>query len=119
LVSQKNNIRFLLATLFVGVVVLNVGLSYVAFELSGDSRPERLDELGAKIERGEVEVSKERFLASISSMKRYAIASDQLVSVFQKLVALLAVANILVVLIVVIWLWRIAGKPKPIDETDR
>jgi uncharacterized membrane protein YphA (DoxX/SURF4 family) len=52
-------------------------------------------------------------------MKRYAIASDQLVGVFQKLVALLAVANIVVILIAVIWFWRTAGKYKPIDETDR
>ena len=105
--------------LFAGVVILNAGLSYVAFGLSGDSRPERLDELGAKIERGEVEVTKERFLSSISSMKRYAIASDQLVAVFQKLVALLAAANVLVVLIAVVWFWRTVGKHKPIDETDR
>ena len=101
------------------MVVLNVGLSYIAFELSGDSHPERLDELETKIERGEVEVTKERFLLSVSSMKRYAVASDQLVSGFQKLVGLLAVANILVVLIAIIWLWRAARRFEPIDETDR
>ena len=101
--SHKNNIWVDLAILLVGVVVLNAGLYYVAYGLSGDSHPERLDALGAKIERGEVEVTKERFLQSISSMKRCAIASDQLITGFQKLVALMAAANILVTLIVVIW----------------
>ncbi len=41
--------------LFAGIAVLNAGLSCVASGLSGDSRPERLDELGVKIERGEDE----------------------------------------------------------------
>lgn len=119
LASYKNSIRLVLAMLCAGIVVLNAGLSYVAFGLSGDSHPERLDKLGGKIEQGEVEVTKERFLSSISSMKRYAIASDELVAVFQELIALLAAVNILVVLIAVVWFWRTVGKHKQIDETDR
>jgi hypothetical protein len=53
LASYKNSIRLVLAMLFAGIAVLNAGLFYVAFGLSGDSRPERLDKLGVKIERGE------------------------------------------------------------------
>ena len=114
--SDKNSIRIVLAVLLASSVVLNAGLCYIAYELSADNRPERLDELEAKIERGEIEVSRARYLSSISGMKRYAIASDQLVSGFQKLVALMAAANILVILIVTIWLWRTTGKLKPIAE---
>jgi hypothetical protein len=117
--SPRSIVRIVIFGWFLGLAVLNVGVSYLAFDLSGARHPEKLDELRDRIERGEVEVTVQRYLSSISAMKRYVVASEQLTFTFQRLIALLAAVNLSVALIGVIWFWRMADKLGPVEEPDR
>ncbi len=103
---QKHNLRPFLLFAFLSVLILNSCFVYLASSTPVKSDPARLEELTGKVEQDKIEITKEFFLSSLDSMKKYAIASDELVLSFQKLVVFFALSNSLVVVIILICIWR-------------
>lgn len=104
MILSNSNFRYTLLLFVVCTIVLNLGLGSIAYDLSLDSQPERLNNLAIKIESGEIEITKNLVLSQISSFKKFAQASDNLAVGLQQLIALITIMNIIVVLLMVTWL---------------
>ena len=97
------------------MVLLNLGLGYLAYDISSDSHPERMDEVIRKIETGETEITKSLIQSQILNSKDYMIESDKLVVGLKTLVALMMLANIFLIAGIFWWVYMVIKRESIIN----
>jgi hypothetical protein len=104
--NREKRTRVRLVALLITTVLVNTLYTGILFTFNLNSDIGRYEEFIAGVKRGVMEIDKKHCIDLLSAWREYITASDELLIILQKSVALLAIINIAIVALTILSILR-------------
>jgi hypothetical protein len=104
--NRENRMRVRLVALLIVTVLVNTLYTGILFTFNLNSDIGRYEEFIARVKRGVIEIDKKHCIDLLNGWREYITASDELLIILQKSVALLAIINIAIVALTILSILR-------------